>query len=211
MTSSHWARSMPVSGLVLAGGRSRRLGMDKALLHIDGQWLLQRTVKTLQMICEDVWIIANNGERLSVLGVPIVADSRPGTGVLGGIYTGLTCMSCECGVFVACDMPLLSLSLLQYMVSVAFGYDVVIPRVAGEIEPLHALYNKSCLAPIEVALEKGELRPRAFFPAVRVRYVEQEEVEAFDPELRSIININTPQDLQRVRKLMAAEHGGVET
>jgi molybdenum cofactor guanylyltransferase len=210
MSSSHGAGMMPVSVLVLAGGRSRRLGIDKALLHIDGEWLLQRIVQRLQTLSEDVQIIASDREKLATLGVPIVPDARPGTGVLGGIYTGLESMRCAYGLFVACDMPLLNLSLLRYMVSVASEFDVVIPRVAGEVEPLHAIYSRICLPPIDEALQRGELRPRAFFPAVRVRYVEQEEVEAFDPELRSIININTPQDLERVKKLMAAERRSVE-
>ncbi len=191
-----------VSAVVLAGGRSRRLGMDKALLQINGEWLLQRIVRDLRTLADQVLIVANDGDKLSALGVPIVPDLQSGQGVLGGIYSGLRSMQHHHGLFVGCDMPLLNLALLRYMISLAPCADVVIPRVADEVEPLHAIYSKACSGPIAQALQRGEFRPVTFFSGVRVRFVEQAELELFDPENRSFFNINTPQDLETAQALL---------
>ncbi len=93
------------------------------------------------------------------------------------------------GLFVACDMPLLNLELLRYMIPLSTDFDVVIPRIADNVEPLHTIYSKACLRPILDALDRGELRVIRFFPHVRVRYVEQSEIDASDPEHLSFFNI----------------------
>ncbi len=190
-----------VSAVVLAGGKSQRLGMDKSLLRFEGEWLLQRLLGQLATLSTDLLVVANDGEKLASLNVPVVPDARPGMGPLGGIYSGLQTMRCERGLFVACDMPLLNLSLLQYMVRLSPDFDVVIPRVGDETEPLHAIYSKSCLQPIADLLDRGQRRVIYFFDRVRVRYVEPEEIEAFDPDHLSFFNINTLADLQRAQEL----------
>jgi molybdopterin-guanine dinucleotide biosynthesis protein A len=190
-----------VSAVVLAGGKSQRLGMDKALLRFEGEWLLQRILGQLATLSEDLLVVANEGEKLASLQVPIVPDARPGMGPLGGIYSGLQSMRCERGLFVACDMPRLNLQLLQYMIQLSPEFDVVIPRVGDETEPLHAIYSKACLDPIVELLDCGQRRVIHFFDRVRVRYVDPEEIEAFDPKHRSFFNINRPADLQRAQEL----------
>ena len=190
-----------ISAVVLAGGKSQRLGMDKSLLHLDGEWLLQRILGQLATLSKDLVVVANDGKKLESLQVPVVPDARPGMGPLGGIYSGLQAMHCERGLFVACDMPLLNLPLLRYMVQLSPGFDVVIPRVADETEPLHAIYSKACLRPIADVMDRGQRRVIHFFDRVRVRYVEQDEIEVFDPEHLSFFNINTSADLQRAKEL----------
>lgn len=190
-----------VSAVVLAGGKSRRLGMDKSLLRFEGEWLLQRILSQLSALSTDLWVVANDGEKLAPLQVPVVPDVRPGTGPLGGIYSGLLSMGCERGLFVACDMPLLNLQLLRYMVQLSPEFDVVIPRVGEETEPLHAIYSKACLQPVADLLDRGQRRVIHFFDRVRVRYVDPREIEAFDPEHLSFFNINTPDDLQQAQEL----------
>src|SRR5512137_559948 len=118
-----------VSAVVLAGGKSQRLGMDKSLLCFEGEWLLQRILRQLATLSQDLLVVADDGDKLAPLDVPIVPDARPGMGPLGGIYSGLQSMRCERGLFIACDMPLLNLQLLQYMVRLSPEFDVVIPRV----------------------------------------------------------------------------------
>jgi hydrogenase maturation protease len=110
-------------------------------------------------------------------------------------------MRCERGLFVACDMPLLNTPLLRYMIQLSPAFDVVIPRVGDETEPLHAVYSKACLQPIVDLIDRGKRRVVHFFDRVRVRYVEPREIEAFDPEHLSFFNINTPADLQRAQEL----------
>jgi molybdopterin-guanine dinucleotide biosynthesis protein A len=193
------------SAIILAGGQSQRLGTDKALLELDGKWLLERIVNTLASLSNDLLVIANDEEKFAQLPVRLIPDARPGTGPLGGIYSGLQAMRHERGLFVACDMPLLNPALLQYMIQLSADFDVVIPRIAGNTEPLHAVYSKACVRPIAKVLDGGELRVIAFFPQVRVRYVEHNEIDVLDPEHLSFFNINTPDDLKRAQQSVCRE------
>jgi molybdopterin-guanine dinucleotide biosynthesis protein A len=191
-----------VSAVVLAGGKSQRLGMDKSLLRFGDEWLLQRILSQLATLSADLLVVANDGEKLASLKVPVIPDARPGMGPLGGIYSGLQSMHCERGLFVACDMPLLNLPLLQYMIQLSPAFDVVIPRVGDETEPLHAIYSKACLRPMADLLDRGQRRVIHFFDRVRVRYIEPKEIGLFDPEHLSFFNINTPADLLQAQELI---------
>lgn len=193
---------LKVSAIALAGGKSKRLGMDKSLLKIDHEWLLQRILSALAALSDDVFVVANDQEKLAHLAVQVVPDIRPEMGPLGGIYAGLHSMRHERGVFVACDMPFLNLELLRYMILLSADFDVVIPRVGDNVEPLHAVYSKACVQPIADLLDQRGRRVVGFFHQVRVRYVEQQEIEAFDPQHLSFFNINTVQDLDRMRNLL---------
>ncbi len=200
--------AMPeVSAVILAGGRSRRLGVDKALLKLDGEWLLERIASSLASLSDDLRVVVDDRDKLGHLGLPTVADVLHGLGPLGGIYSGLRAMQHERGLFVACDMPLLDLNLLRYMVSLSNDFDVVIPRIGNNVEPLHAVYSKACAAPIAELLEQCDLRIVHFFPQVRVRYVEQAEIDTFDPQHWSFFNINTADDLERAHLLIHGQDG----
>ena len=187
---------------MLAGGKSRRLGTDKSLLQIDGEWLLESILRQLATLSQDVLIVAADGEKLPRLGVRVVPDVFPGRGPLGGIHAGLQAMLHPRGLVVACDMPLLNLALLRYMILVSDGYDVVIPRIGQYIEPLHAIYHKACVPHIVDALDHGQHRPAGFLDQVRVRYVDREEIETFDPQHLSFLNINGPDDLEAAERLL---------
>lgn len=191
-----------VSAVVLAGGQSRRLGVDKALLKLDGEWLLKRILDTLARLSDDLLVVADDREKLTHLEVPIVPDVRPGLGALGGIYSGLRAMRHQRGLFLACDMPLLNLELLRYMILLSRDFDVVIPRIADNVEPLHAVYSKACAEPIADTLARGKQRIIHFFDQVRVRYVEEQEIDPFDPQHLAFFNINTPQDFEMARRFL---------
>jgi molybdopterin-guanine dinucleotide biosynthesis protein A len=194
-----------VSGVVLAGGQSRRLSQDKSLLQIDGRWILESVVQKLSSLTQDLLIVAANGDKLDRLGARVVPDVQTGRGPLVGILTGLEAMRHSRGVFVACDMPLLNLGLLRYMILVSEGHDVVMPRIGEYIEPLHAVYHRSCLPHIVDALDRGQHRPASFLGQVCVRYVEQREIETFDPRHLSFFNINTPDDLREATCLLRGD------
>ena len=130
-----------------------------------------------------------------------VVDLYPGTGSLGGIYTGLVHSGSFRNVLVACDMPFLKLELLRYMVGLSSDFDVVMPTIDGRREPLHAVYTKECLPTMEMQLKEGNLKARDFPDLVRTRYVEKEEVDRFDPEHLSFFNVNTQDDLDAARML----------
>jgi molybdopterin-guanine dinucleotide biosynthesis protein A len=189
------------SAVVLAGGKSQRLGLDKSLLELGGEPILKRILQKLAELSDDRLVVANRRQELAHLNVPIIADARPGMGPLGGIYSGLQAMRYERGLFVACDMPFLNVPLLQYMVRQCPEFDVVILRIGHKTEALCAIYSKGCLPAVADLLDHGQTRIVDFFPQVRVHYIERAEVEAFDPEHRSFFNINTRADLERAQQL----------
>lgn len=191
--------------VVLAGGRSLRLGRDKAWEEVGGESLLVRVIHHLASLSTEIIVATASGEATClppVLKVRTVVDHYPGRGALGGIHAGLSDARYFHSLVVACDMPFLNLGLLRYMMDVCSPYDVVIPRYNGRLEPLHAIYSKRCLEPIRTALESGEHRIVSFFPLVKVRYLDEVEIERFDRDGLSFFNINTQADLDRARTLV---------
>lgn len=195
----------PITSVVLAGGESSRLGMDKAFLEVRGQLLIERIIDRLRQLSEEVIIVANEVDRYEEFEAIAVSDVYPGKGSLGGVYSGVKGATNSHSLVVACDMPFLNTSLLRYMQALAASHDVVIPRVDQQTEALHAIYSKDCLPFIERQLRKEDLRIIHFFPRVRVRYVEREEIETFDPQHLSFFNINTEADLEKAREIWSRE------
>ena len=126
---------------------------------------------------------------------------------MGGIYTGLTLSDSFYNLVVACDMPFLNQALLRYMIRLSANFDLVVLRLDSMVEPLHAIYSKDCLAPMEGLLGQGNLKVTDLFPVVRTRYVEAEEIDRFDPEHLSFFNINTEADLEMARELARGKFG----
>jgi molybdopterin-guanine dinucleotide biosynthesis protein A len=193
---------LTVSGIVLAGGQSSRLGTDKSFINVNGRPLIEQIVVKLAKLSDDVVIVTNSPEKYDHLAARLAADIYPGKGALGGIYSGLRAAANAYSLVVACDMPFLDLNLLRYMILLARGHDVVIPRIGGLPEPLHAIYSRSCLEPIDRLLARGGLKIIDFFSEVRVRYVEEDEVDIFDPQHLSFFNVNTLSDLEKVKRLV---------
>lgn len=198
---------LTVSGIVLAGGQSSRLGTDKSFVNVNGQPLIEQIVAKLARLSDDVIIVTNSPEKYDHLKARLVGDIYPGKGALGGIYSGLRAATNAHSLVVACDMPFLNLNLLRYMILLAHGHDVVIPRIGGLPEPLHAIYSKSCLEPIDRLLARGGLKIIDFFPEVQVRYVEEDEVDIFDPQHLSFFNVNAPNDLEKMKELVRRGKG----
>ncbi len=195
---------LKASGIVLAGGKSLRFGKDKSQVKIGKRSLLEQVVACVSSICTDVLIIAGEQDIPQIAGYPrlkVVTDVYPGKGPLGGIYTGLKASPTHINLVVAGDMPFLNRELLSYMLSSADSFDVVIPRLGEFIEPLHAVYTKSCLSPIERMLDKGELRVRQLLPTFRVKYIDSKEIDKFDPHHLSFFNINTKTDLVKAQEI----------
>ena len=200
-----------VTGIILAGGLSRRLGRDKAVEPIDGQPLVGRVMDALSGIADELVVVVNTpqrGRELPLRDSAVVAvDIYPNAGSLGGIFTGLSSASNQWGIVVACDMPFLNLDLLSYLLSFRESHDAVVPVLDGRPEPTHAAYSKVCLSAIEARLEADDLKIARFFDDVRVKYVSQRRVEEIDPGRRSFFNVNTEEDLARAR-LLAGEGAG---
>jgi molybdopterin-guanine dinucleotide biosynthesis protein A len=187
----------------MAGGRSSRLGRDKALLEVAGETLLARAVRTLAQVCDEVLVVGQAERTALVPGVRVVPDERPGIGPLGGIATGLRAMTGDRLLAVATDMPLLSLPLLRHLLDLSPGFDVTIPRVEGRTQQLHAVYARTCLPVIDAQLARDDFKIDRFFDQVHLRIVDEDEVRRLDPNLRSFRNINTEQDWRDVQALIA--------
>ena len=196
---------MDISGIILAGGKGLRLGHDKILEKIGGKSLLEQVVFHIDSFSKNIIIVTAHERTFAPLAkhpkVKIVSDIFPGQGSLGGIYTGLVESSSFYNFVVAADMPFINESLVRYMIEKSDGYDFVLPRVNGLYEPLHAVYSKNCIAPIKSIMEQGKKVIVELFNYVKVRYIETEEVERFDPKHRSFFNINTKEDLALAREI----------
>jgi len=132
----------------------------------------------------------------------VIADLYPGKAALGGICTGLASANTTYSVVVGCDMPFLDSDLLQYQIALAVDFDVVVLRIDGKVEPLHAVYSKSCLPSIEQLLCGKTLAIAQLFNMVKTRYVDEEEVRRYDPECLSVFNVNTSEDLEMAKVLV---------
>lgn len=198
---------MNVTGVVQAGGRSVRMGgSPKALLSLGGQRLIDRVIEVLRAVTREVLVVTNTPDLYAGLGLPMVPDVFPEGGALGGIYAGLCAAPGEAAFTVACDMPFLSPAVARLVVDRAGEADVVIPRVGGQWETLHACYARSCLGPMERRLRAGQLKITGFFEEVRVLAIAEAEIARLAPPELVFMNVNTPEDLARARRL-AAERG----
>ena len=184
-----------VSAITLAGGQSRRMGRDKALIDYQGRPIIAHVIETLCALSDDVIVVSNRSEIYGRFGARVVADYEPPCGPLGGIAVGLAAAQHDLVAVVACDMPFLNIELLRRLIDAAEGVDAVVPKTGDEFEPLHAVYRHTCHAPIVRRIEQGDRRVISFFEDVRVRAVPEAEWRVLDPEGRSLINLNTPDDL----------------
>ncbi len=199
------------TGVILAGGRSRRMGENKALLELGGRRIVDRVFEALAGVVDGIVVVRAADPWIDDIaatrGAPVVTDRYPGAGSLGGIYTGLEAAG-DTSLVVACDMPFLNQRLLADLIALAAGADVAVPIVAGKHETLHAVYQPACLAPIRARIAAGKYKIVDFFGQVQVRSLPETEVRERDPDLLSSFNVNTPEDYERARRLMTQERFG---
>jgi molybdopterin-guanine dinucleotide biosynthesis protein A len=193
-----------MTGAILAGGRGRRMGTNKALLPFAGQRIIDGLVGKLRALFPEVLVVVSDPAPYAGLEVCTVRDRVPGKGPVGGIYTALYHSAFPHTFCIACDMPLANPALIAYLCQQSAGYDVVVPRTPDGYQPLHAVYGKGCLSHLEAMLRADCLRVEALFPAVRVRTVEAQELARVDANLASFVNVNTPEELDAALRLAAA-------
>ena len=184
-------RAKALTGIVLAGGASRRMGQDKAFLKLGGQPLISLVTGHLRTISDEVLVVADNCHPYASFADRCVADVFSGVGTLGGIHAGLQAATHDRALVVGCDMPFLNPALLAWFADVMDGYDLVVLKQGEWLEPLHAAYRKSCLPAIEAVIRAGKRHAFSFYDQTRVRYVDPIEIAHLDPELRSFCNVNT--------------------
>ena len=186
-------------GAILAGGKSSRFGTNKAFAQIDGICMIERVEKVLCSLFRKVIIIADASDQYEYLGHEVFQDIIKGSGPLGGILTALSVTEAKAVFTVACDMPFINKNLIRYMCNLRQdGVDAVLPLVKGKPEPLFAIYSAGCLSFIKGALSMGNFKIADFLSFIKVRYVKEDEIRKFDPELNSFININRQIDIERI-------------
>jgi molybdopterin-guanine dinucleotide biosynthesis protein A len=190
-----------ITGFVVAGGRSRRMGRDKALLPWGESTLLDHAVQRLQSVCSDVRILSGPEVRYLDRGLVVLPDQWPDAGPLGGLHAGLSALGepDDLALFLAVDVPFVPVELLVALRDAAAGYDAVVPVAAGGPQPLCAAYRATCRAAIEERLRKDERRMTSFWPGVRVREMPDAEVRPFGDPARLFLNVNDADDLARAR------------
>ena len=191
-----------MTGIILAGGRSKRMGENKAFIDAVGIPLFERVYRVFEEIFSEIIIVANDARPFKRYEARFQKDVILNKGALGGLYTGLLHSSSYHTFCSACDMPLLNPLLIKYMTKEKDEYDVIVPKTPDGLHPLHAIYSKQCLIPIKQLLNRDDLKIVNFFHQVRVRYIEEMEIREFDPHMMSIINVNTEEEMEAVRNIL---------
>jgi molybdopterin-guanine dinucleotide biosynthesis protein A len=189
-----------MNAAILVGGKSSRMGSNKAFLELKGKTFIELQIDLLREIFDDIFISANTSSEYEYLNLSIFKDVYPGKGPLGGIYTSLINSSSLHTFMLACDMPFIGPELINHLKDLTKEYDVVIPKSEKGLEPLHAFYSKKCIDPIKRSLEEDNLRITSFFPHVNVKIVELDNLNLSDSFKNSIKNLNTRDDYEDVTK-----------
>jgi len=189
-----------ITGIILAGGKSIRMGQDKAFIEINGVPIILRVFAVLDRLFRETIIVASQKETYAELNIPVYSDLVPGQGALGGLYTGLLRSTFPYSFCVACDMPFLDRALIEYLLTRIDQYDAVVPRTSDGLQPLHAIYSKQCLEPIRHLLDLEKTKIMDFYPLIRLHIVDEKDFLTLDPERKSFTNVNTPEELQRLQK-----------
>jgi|SRR5579885_1053075 molybdopterin-guanine dinucleotide biosynthesis protein A len=194
------------SAIVLAGGRSLRMGADKAVLPWDGLTVLESMVARLARAFQDVVVVAAPNQELARLSptTRVIRDAEPFQGPVKALYLGLSTIGTDVAFACACDMPFLDAALAAWLCDVSAGRDAAMPMVAGRLQVLHAAYRTSCLRVLDAMVQRGERALHRVGSALDARLVDEDELRRHDPELLSFFNVNTPQDYARARRIAAA-------
>ena len=204
---------LPATCVILAGGKSRRMGVDKRFLEVGGHTLLASTIAVCETLFDDIMIVTAVPETPIETRHRVVHDIVPDCATLGGIYTGLAYASLDYGFVVACDMPWVQPDLVKFLVKLVqepkeADYDVIIPKLQSGLQPTHAVYSKRCLPFLKEMLDRRDLRVQGLCDCdnVSVRYVSSDEIQRFDPHGRAFVNVNTPEDLENARRDADLDH-----
>ncbi|NJD04799.1 MAG: molybdenum cofactor guanylyltransferase [Ruminiclostridium sp.] len=185
-----------MTGIILAGGKSSRIKVEKAFLKIGDKPIIEIILNKLKKVFPDIIIVTNSPSEYKYLGVKLFRDIIPEKGSLGGLYTGLVNSESRFNFVVACDMPFISENLIREVVGNGDEYDVIVPKINNNYEPLFAMYSKSCVSFIKKQLDEDNLKITNFFPFIRLKEVAEYEIKQFDPDFHSFININTGIDYE---------------
>jgi molybdenum cofactor guanylyltransferase len=186
-----------ITAIILAGGKNSRMGTDKGLLKVAGKSIIERQINILQPLVNDILII-HNGDNYADLGFQVHKDIIQDCGPMGGIYTALTVSHTFKNLILSCDMPFISTELLQLILDKAEDCDIAIPRHGEKLEPICAVYDRSCLSTLKNLLDQGALKMMEALKFFRVKEI---PVPNIILSSNPFININTPEDFLKIKAL----------
>ncbi len=189
-----------MNAAILAGGKSSRMGSNKAFLELKGKTFIELQIELLREMFDEIFISVKIPSEYEYLNLPIFKDIYPDKGPLGGIYTSLINSSSYHTFMLACDMPFVEPELITHLKDLTNQYDVVIPKSEKGLEPLHAFYSKKCIEPIKRELDGNNLRIISFFPHVNVKIVELGSLTSSNNFKHSIKNLNTREEYEAITK-----------
>lgn len=193
-----------MSAIILAGGLSSRMaGANKPLMDFGDTTMIGRIIDTLKVIFPEILLVTKDRKLYQDYDVEIIRDKFEHQGPLSGIHAGLKASTTENNFIVSCDMPFLNLDLIRYMLKQPVE-DILVPRVNDHLEPLHAIYSKNCIFKIEEAIRKEKFKIIEFWNwnNVDVKFIEQDEIERFAPQLYTFFNVNTRKDYNRALDIL---------
>lgn len=199
-----------ITGIILAGGESKRMGKDKATLKFSGDTLIKKTVDLFKTLFPEVIIISKKTDHLKDLGCEVIEDISPERGAMVGIVTAFNAAKSESIFVAACDMPFLNKEVISYIIEEGSGFDAALPVVEGKKHPLHALYSRNCFDAMSFTLKNGRKSVNAFIDSLEnenVRLVSEDEIKKVDPNTLSLFNMNTQEELERAKEIIIHEKG----
>ncbi|HOI75072.1 MAG TPA: molybdenum cofactor guanylyltransferase [Syntrophales bacterium] len=193
-----------IAGIVLSGGKNTRMGANKAFLTVEGERMIDRAVQILRDVCDEILVVTNEPLEYLDLGVTVVTDIFKGMGPLAGIHSGLFHAGAPRAFVCACDMPYLDAPFIRYLVSLAEGYDIVVPCRGDRPEPLHAVYSLKCLPVIRSLLERNERKVTGFYKGFHILTVGEAETAPFFAGQDPFLNVNTREQLRALGRQPSA-------
>jgi len=187
-----------MTGIILSGGKNIRMGTNKAFIEVDGERLIDRTVRLFKEVFKEIILVTNSPFEYLNQDVKIVTDIIKEKGALGGIYTGLFYSTFDYSFVSACDMPFLNRSFIGYMINNIGHHDIVVPNPPDGLQPLHAIYSSRCLPHIKKSIDMDKLKITGFYKRSKILKIPADDIKSFDPEGRIFININSKEDLKQI-------------
>jgi molybdopterin-guanine dinucleotide biosynthesis protein A len=189
-----------ITGIILAGGKNSRMGVNKAFLPIDGIRLIEKTLNIYRQIFNEIIIVTNDPlAYIEFADAAIVTDIYKDKGPAGAIYTGLFYAKNSYAFVSACDMPYLNKDFILYMIDHRGRYDIIVPELPEGFQPLHALYSRNCLFAMKRMIDSDELKITGLYKEGRILRITEEKIKPFEKDGRLFLNLNTPEDLKAHR------------
>lgn len=200
-------RVLEATGIILAGGKSSRMGTNKALLKINGKTVIENVITELEPLVNHILIVTNSFEDYEFLNLPMVEDQWKEMGPLAGIHAGLRSSKSERNLIVACDMPFISSQLGEILLHQLDSYQAAVPEISGQLHPLFAAYRKEVKEEIQKALEKEQLRIRGIFRNIHVKIMNETDfgINGLEIEESALFNMNHPEEYEQAKSMTKNE------